>query len=82
MPDDFRVSITNAPGEDAYPIASFTWLLFYENPDDKVQAAAMVDFMRWALTDGQAFASELGYSPLPASVIEKELGAPGRIQVQ
>lgn len=82
MPDDFRVSITDAPGEAAYPISSFTWLLFYETPQDTVQAAAMVEFMKWALTDGQAFASELGYSPLPASVVEKELRALERIQVQ
>ena len=82
IPDDFRVSITNAPGDEAYPIASFTWLLFYENPADKAHAAAMVDFMKWALTDGQAFASELGYSPLPQSVVDRELAALDRIQVQ
>jgi phosphate transport system substrate-binding protein len=82
MPDDFRVSITNAPGEAAYPIASFTWLLFYETPQDTTQAAAMVAFMKWALTDGQAFASELGYSPLPASVVERELVALERIRTQ
>ena len=56
MPADFRVSITNAPGADAYPIASFTWLLLYENPQDKAQGRAMMDFMRWALTDGQKMA--------------------------
>ncbi len=82
MPDDFRVSITNAPGDASYPIASFTWLLFYETPKDTVQAAAMVEFLKWALTDGQAFAAELGYSPLPASVVEKELRALERIRVQ
>jgi len=82
IPDDFRVSITNAPGEAAYPIASFTWLLFNEAPQDTRQAAAMVDFMKWALTDGQAFASELGYSPLPASIVEKELRALERIKVE
>ena len=53
MPADFRVSITNAPGKDAYPISSFTWMLFYENPQDKKLAKTMVDFMKWALTDGQ-----------------------------
>ena len=52
MPADFRVSITNAPGAGVYPISSFTWMLFYENPKDKGQAKAMVDFMKWALTDG------------------------------
>ena len=65
MPDDFRVSITNPPGKDAYPIASFTWLLLYEAPKDKAAAKPMVEFMKWALTDGQKFATELGYSPLP-----------------
>ncbi len=55
MPDDFRVSITNAPGKGVYPISSFTWLLLYENPKDKAQAKTMVDFMKWALTDGQKF---------------------------
>ena len=65
MPADFRVSITNAPGKNVYPVASFTWLLFYENPKDKQRARAMVDFMKWALTDGQKFAPELGYAPLP-----------------
>ena len=49
MPADFRVSITNAPGDGVYPISSFTWLLLYENPKDKAQAKIMVDFMKWAL---------------------------------
>jgi phosphate transport system substrate-binding protein len=82
MPQDFRVSITNAPGAQAYPIASFTWMLFYEEPSDKAQAKTMVDFMRWALTDGQKFAAELGYSPLPANVVEMELKALDRIKLQ
>ena len=56
MPADFRVSITNAPGKGVYPISSFTWLLLYENPKDKAQAKVMVDFMKWALSDGQKFA--------------------------
>ncbi|MCC7007500.1 MAG: phosphate ABC transporter substrate-binding protein PstS [Acidobacteria bacterium] len=75
MPADFRVSITNAPGKDAYPIASFTWLLLFESPKDRVQANAMVDFMRWALTDGQKFAAGLGYAPLPTAVVALELEA-------
>lgn len=82
MPDDFRVSLTNAPGADAYPIASFTWLLLSEAPEDMRRSAAMVEFMKWALTDGQAFASELGYSPLPASVVEQELRALERVRVE
>jgi len=80
MPSDFRVSITNAAGRDAYPIASFTWLLFFENPKDKVRARAMVDFMRWALTDGQKYAADLGYAPLPAEVVALEMEALKRIR--
>jgi phosphate transport system substrate-binding protein len=75
MPKDFRVSITNAPGKGVYPISSFTWLLLYENPKDKAQAKIMVDFMKWALSDGQKFAPNLGYAPLPESVIKLELEA-------
>jgi phosphate transport system substrate-binding protein len=82
MPADFRVSITNAPGENAYPIASFTWILLYENPDDKAQARVMVDFMKWALTDGQTHARELGYAPLPQNVVDMELQALERIRLQ
>jgi phosphate transport system substrate-binding protein len=81
MPKDFRVSITNAPGKGVYPVASFTWLLLYENPKDKAQSKAMVDFMKWALTDGQKFASDLGYSPLPAEVVKLEMEALATIKV-
>jgi phosphate transport system substrate-binding protein len=73
MPADFRVSITNAPGPASYPISSFTWLLLYETPKDKAQAKVMVDFVKWALTDGQAFAAELGYAQLPPEVVKQEL---------
>ena len=76
------MSITNPPGKDAYPIASFTWLLFYENPTDKAQAKVMVDFMKWALGDGQKFAKELGYAPLPQPIIAMELKALQKIKVQ
>jgi phosphate transport system substrate-binding protein len=81
MPKDFRVSITNAPGKGVYPISSFTWLLLYENPKDKAQSKAMVDFVKWALTDGQKFAGELGYAPLPAEVVKLEMAALGTIKV-
>lgn len=69
MPADFRVSITNPPGKGAYPISSFTWLLLYEDPKDKNQSRKMVDFMKWALTDGQGFAESLGYARLPDAVV-------------
>ena len=78
---DFRVSITNAQGPGAYPISSFTWLLLYEDPKDKAAGKAMVDFMRWALTDGQKYASDLGYAPLPASVVMLEQAALDQIKV-
>jgi phosphate transport system substrate-binding protein len=81
MPADFRVSITNAPGRDAYPISSFTWLLFYESPKDKQAAKTMVDFMRWALTDGQKYCKDLGYAPLPDGVVKLELEALKKIRL-
>src|SRR5262245_307051 len=81
IPADFRVSITNAQGAGAYPISSFTWLLLYEDPKDKAAGKAMVDFMRWALTDGQKYASDLGYAPLPANVTMLEQAALERIKV-
>jgi phosphate transport system substrate-binding protein len=81
MPDDFRVSITNADGKGAYPISSFTWILMDQSPKDKQSARIMVDFMKWALTEGQKLAPELGYAPLPQPVIEKETAALQKIQL-
>jgi phosphate transport system substrate-binding protein len=81
MPADFRVSITNAEGTGVYPISSFTWLLLYESPKDKAQAKIMVDFVKWALSDGQKFAGGLGYAPLPDAVIKLELTALQKIKV-
>lgn len=67
MPKDYRVSITDAAGEKAYPISTFTWLLVYEkNPGGK--GAVLKDFLKWMLKDGQGMASDLGYAPLPDSV--------------
>jgi phosphate transport system substrate-binding protein len=82
MPADFRVSITNPPGDAVYPIASFTWLLLYENPQDKAKAAVMNDFLKWALTDGQKFAADLGYSPLPKQVVDLEMKALATIRLK
>jgi len=81
IPSDFRVSITNAPGAGAYPISSFTWLLLYQSSSDTTRARAMVDFVKWALTDGQAVASDLGYAPVPAAVVQQELTTLGTITV-
>ena len=82
MPADYRVSITNAPGDGVYPISSFTWMLFYQDPKDKAQAAAMVEFMKWALNDGQKFAGEMGYAPLPRNVVDMEMKTLATIKVQ
>jgi phosphate transport system substrate-binding protein len=82
MPPDFRVSITDAVGKNAYPISSFTWMLFYQRPDDKARAKVMVDFMRWALADGQKDAPSLGYAPLPQSVVDLEMKALDTIEVK
>jgi len=81
MPKDFRVSITNAPGKGAYPISSFTWLLFYEKPGDRKKSKIMVDFVKWALTEGQKYASDLGYAPLPPDVVTLEMDALKRIAI-
>ena len=80
MPKDFRVSITNAPGHDVYPVSSFTWLLFFESPRDRQRAAIMKAFVRWALSDGQTFASSLGYAPLPSEVVSLEMDALNRMK--
>jgi phosphate transport system substrate-binding protein len=81
MPKDFRVSITNAPGKGVYPVSSFTWLLLYENPKDKAQSKVMVEFVKWALTDGQKFAADLGYAPLPPEVVKMEMDALNLIKI-
>ena len=81
MPPDFRVSITNAEGKGVYPISSFTWLLLYENPKDKGQAKTMVEFAKWALTDGQKYCAELGYAPLPEPVVKLEMAALAKIKI-
>ena len=80
MPDDFRVSITNAPGKDAYPISSFTWLLIPSEIADRAKKAALVAFLRWGLTQGQNFLEPLSYARLPAAVIAKEERALGKIR--
>jgi phosphate transport system substrate-binding protein len=82
MPADFRVSITNAPGDDVYPISSFTWLLLYQDAQDKKQAKIMVDFLKWALADGQKYAPDLGYAPLPKPVVDLEMKALAQVKTQ
>jgi phosphate transport system substrate-binding protein len=71
MPADFRVSITNAPGKDAYPIASFTWLLIPTQSKDQAKGKIFVDFLNWMLNDGEKMAGQLAYAPLPENVAGK-----------
>jgi phosphate transport system substrate-binding protein len=72
MPADFRVSITNAPGKDAYPIASFTWLLVPADWKDKGKQKILVDFLTWMLDQGQNMTAQLDYAPLPDELKKKE----------
>ena len=71
MPADFRVSITNAPGKDAYPISSFTWLLIPVQAKDAARGKILADFLNWMVDDGQKMTAQLTYAPLPESVAAK-----------
>jgi len=71
MPADFRVSITNSPGEDSYPIASFTWLLIPSRISDTAKARTLKAFLQWMLTDGQKYATGMSYAPLPQELVAK-----------
>jgi len=72
MPDDFRVSISNGPGDKTYPISSFTWMLIPSQFSDPAKKKAITDFLNWMLTEGQKDAQGLSYAPLPAAVAAKE----------
>ena len=65
IPNDYRVSITNAPGKDAYPISTFTWLLIPQKSADPTKGKILVEFLNWMLNDGQKETTELSYAPLP-----------------
>jgi phosphate transport system substrate-binding protein len=71
IPADFRVSITNAPGKDAYPISSFTWLLIPAQSKDPSKGKILADFLNWMAADGQKMTSALSYAPLPDNVVQK-----------
>jgi phosphate transport system substrate-binding protein len=71
MPPDFRVSITNAPGKDAYPISSFTWLLIPSQSKDAAKGKIIADFLNWMVADGQKMTAALSYAPLPDNVAQK-----------
>lgn len=80
MPDDFRVSITNAPGKGSYPISTFTWLLVPEKIKDPAKKKVITDFLKWMLTEGQTQTAALVYAPLPKAVVTKEIKAIAKIQ--
>jgi phosphate transport system substrate-binding protein len=80
MPEDFRVSITNAPGKNAYPIATFTWLLIPEKIQDPAKHKAITEFLRWMLTSGQGMAESLTYAHLPKEVVEMEKKAISKVK--
>lgn len=80
MPDDFRVSITNAPGKNAYPISTFTWLLIPEKFSDAAKRDAIKDFVKWGISDGQKYTKDLAYAELPKTVVTKEMQALSKIQ--
>jgi phosphate transport system substrate-binding protein len=71
MPADFRVSITNAPGKEAYPVSSFTWLLIPAQSKDAAKGKILADFLAWMVDDGQKMTADLAYAPLPDSVAAK-----------
>ena len=70
-PEDLRVSITNAAGADAYPISSYTYILVYKAQKDAAKGKALVDFLWWGIHDGERFAKELQYAPLPADIVKR-----------
>jgi phosphate transport system substrate-binding protein len=69
MASDLRISITNPSGKDSYPISGFTWLLVYQKQKDRIKGKALIDFLTWAMTEGQQYAANLWYAPLPPEVI-------------
>jgi phosphate transport system substrate-binding protein len=73
-PEDLRVSITNAAGPQAYPISSYTYILVYKEQKDAAKGKALVDFLWWGIHDGEAFAKELQYAPLPADIVKRAEG--------
>jgi phosphate transport system substrate-binding protein len=73
VPDDFRFSMLNAPGDQAYPISSATWLLVYQQQKDADKGAKLVQFLKWAYTSGEKLAPSLDYAPLPDSLVQRAL---------
>ncbi|MBE3598564.1 MAG: phosphate ABC transporter substrate-binding protein PstS [Limnochordaceae bacterium] len=82
MPEDYRVLVVDAAGKDSYPIAAFTWILVYKEQSDPVKGKALVDFLWWALHDGQKYAPALEYAPLPEAVVKRLEGTLRQITYQ
>ncbi len=82
MPDDFRVSVTDAAGKGAYPIAGFTYLLVHRDQKDRAKGDALLNFLWWAVHDGQKLAAPLDYAPLPAPVVQKVEAALKKLTVE
>ena len=82
IPSDFRVSITDAPGPNSYPISSFTYLLIYQQMPDATKGQAIIGFIKWALTTGQQYAAPLAYAPLPAQVVSAAAAQLGTVKAQ
>jgi phosphate transport system substrate-binding protein len=82
LPADLRAFITDPEGADSYPIVTYTWILAYKNYDDPEKLQALKDVVNWSLTDGQTYAQELGYIPLPATVVDKVEAAVGTIEAK
>ena len=73
IPDDFRFSMVNAPGDKSYPISGTSWILVYQRQKNADQGQKLVAFLKWAVTEGQKLSPALDYAPLPDNVQQREL---------
>ncbi|MCY7321382.1 MAG: phosphate ABC transporter substrate-binding protein PstS, partial [Phormidesmis sp. CAN_BIN36] len=81
VPADYALQVPDPEATDAYPIVSLTWLLLYEQPQEPAKAKALIEFLKWAYTDGKQYANELGYLPVPDELVTKILGTLDTIKV-
>ncbi len=82
LPEDLRAFVSDPEGDNSYPIVTYTWLLAYQNYDDPNKLQGLKDVVNWSLTEGQAYADELGYIPLPENVVKKVQAKLNTIQAQ
>jgi phosphate transport system substrate-binding protein len=80
IPEDFRFSMVNPPGAKAYPIAGATWLLVYQQQSDSIKGRKLVEFLKWAYTEGEKMATALNYAPLPDNVVQRVLARVNEIK--